>query len=118
MRRGGDAQGGSAAGGGAAVWRDSEDGERAEGADREAGCGRARDAKRGRNASRLLKEEVDEEDIAEIVSKWTGIPVSKMLEGEVQKLTQMEERLRERVVGQDEAVRGGGECDSAFACGA
>jgi ATP-dependent Clp protease ATP-binding subunit ClpB len=54
--------------------------------------------------SRLLKEEVDEEDIAKVVSKWTGIPVSKMLEGEVQKLTQMEQRLRERVVGQDEAL--------------
>jgi len=54
--------------------------------------------------SRLLKEEVDEEDIARIVSKWTGIPVSKMLEGEVSKLTQMENRLRERVVGQDEAL--------------
>jgi ATP-dependent Clp protease ATP-binding subunit ClpB len=53
---------------------------------------------------RLLKEEVDEEDIAKIVSKWTGIPVSKMLEGEVLKLTQMEARLRERVVGQDEAL--------------
>ena len=62
------------------------------------------DAKAGGSASRLLKEEVDEEDIARIVSKWTGIPVSKMLEGEVQKLTQMEERLRERVVGQDEAL--------------
>ena len=56
------------------------------------------------SANRLLKEEVDEEDIARIVSKWTGIPVSKMLEGEVQKLTQMETRLRERVVGQDEAL--------------
>jgi ATP-dependent Clp protease ATP-binding subunit ClpB len=54
--------------------------------------------------NRLLKEEVDEEDIARIVSKWTGIPISKMLEGEVQKLTQMETRLRERVVGQDEAL--------------
>ena len=54
--------------------------------------------------NRLLKEEVDEEDIAKIVSKWTGIPVSKMLEGEVQKLTQMEQRLCERVVGQDEAL--------------
>jgi ATP-dependent Clp protease ATP-binding subunit ClpB len=54
--------------------------------------------------AKLLKEEVDEEDIARIVSKWTGIPVSKMLEGEVQKLTQMEQRLRERVVGQDEAL--------------
>ncbi|MEG9436796.1 ATP-dependent chaperone ClpB [Edaphobacter sp. HDX4] len=54
--------------------------------------------------SRMLKEEVDEEDIAAIVSKWTGIPVSKMLEGETQKLVQMEDRLRERVVGQDEAL--------------
>ena len=55
-------------------------------------------------AQRMLKEEVDEEDIARIVSKWTGIPVSKMLEGEVKKLVQMEERLRERVVGQDAAL--------------
>jgi len=54
--------------------------------------------------TRLLKEEVDEEDIARIVSKWTGIPVSKMLEGEVKKLVQMEDRLRERVVGQDAAL--------------
>jgi ATP-dependent Clp protease ATP-binding subunit ClpB len=53
---------------------------------------------------RMLKEEVDEEDIARIVSKWTGIPVSRMLEGEVKKLVQMEERLRERVVGQDAAL--------------
>ncbi len=57
-----------------------------------------------KQANRLLKEEVDEEDIARIVSKWTGIPINKMLEGEVQKLTQMETRLRERVVGQDEAL--------------
>jgi ATP-dependent Clp protease ATP-binding subunit ClpB len=62
-------------------------------------------AEKGANKpNRMLKEEVDEEDIAKIVSKWTGIPVSKMLEGEVQKLTQMEQRLRERVVGQDEAL--------------
>jgi ATP-dependent Clp protease ATP-binding subunit ClpB len=54
--------------------------------------------------TRMLKEEVDEEDIAKIVSKWTGIPVSKMLEGEVQKLVHMEERLRERVIGQDQAL--------------
>jgi ATP-dependent Clp protease ATP-binding subunit ClpB len=54
--------------------------------------------------TRMLKEEVDEEDIAKIVSKWTGIPVSKMLEGEVNKLVHMEERLRERVVGQDAAL--------------
>jgi ATP-dependent Clp protease ATP-binding subunit ClpB len=56
------------------------------------------------SAQRMLKEEVDEEDIAKIVSKWTGIPVSRMLEGEVKKLVQMEERLRERVVGQDVAL--------------
>jgi ATP-dependent Clp protease ATP-binding subunit ClpB len=53
----------------------------------------------------MLKEEVDEEDVARVVSKWTGIPVSKMLEGEVAKLVQMEDRLRLRVVGQDEALR-------------
>lgn len=53
---------------------------------------------------RMLKEEVDEEDIAEVVSKWTGIPVSRMLETEVQKLIHMEERLKQRVVGQDEAI--------------
>jgi len=53
---------------------------------------------------KMLKEEVDEEDIAEIVSKWTGIPVSKMLEGEVQKLLHMDDRLKQRVVGQDEAI--------------
>ena len=56
------------------------------------------------DSRRMLKEEVDEEDIAKVVSKWTGIPVAKMLEGEMQKLVQMEERLRERVVGQDEAL--------------
>jgi ATP-dependent Clp protease ATP-binding subunit ClpB len=56
------------------------------------------------STTRLLKEEVDEEDIAEIVAKWTGIPVSRLLEGEIQKLVRMEERLRERVIGQDEAV--------------
>ncbi len=55
-------------------------------------------------SARMLKEEVDEEDIAKIVSKWTGIPVSRMLEGEVKKLVQMEDRLRERVVGQDDAL--------------
>jgi ATP-dependent Clp protease ATP-binding subunit ClpB len=55
-------------------------------------------------SSRMLKEEVDEEDIARIVSKWTGIPVSKMLEGEVKKLITMEDRLRNRLVGQDAAL--------------
>jgi len=53
---------------------------------------------------KMLKEEVDEEDVAKVVSKWTGIPVSKMLEGDVEKLIHMEERLRQRVVGQDEAI--------------
>ncbi len=55
-------------------------------------------------AKRMLKEEVDEEDVAGIVSKWTGIPVSKMLEGEVKKLVTMEDRLRQRVIGQDAAL--------------
>jgi ATP-dependent Clp protease ATP-binding subunit ClpB len=54
--------------------------------------------------ARMLKEEVDEEDIARIVSKWTGIPVSKMLEGEVKKLVEMENRLRQRVIGQEAAL--------------
>jgi ATP-dependent Clp protease ATP-binding subunit ClpB len=53
---------------------------------------------------RMLKEEVDEEDIAAVVSRWTGIPVAKMLEGEMQKLVTMEDRLRQRVVGQDAAL--------------
>jgi len=53
---------------------------------------------------KMLKEEVDEEDVAQIVSKWTGIPVSKMLQGEVEKLIKMEEELRKRVVGQDQAL--------------
>ena len=52
----------------------------------------------------MLKEEVDEEDIAKFVSKWTGIPVGRLLEGEAQKLMRMEERLRQRVVGQDDAL--------------
>jgi ATP-dependent Clp protease ATP-binding subunit ClpB len=60
--------------------------------------------KGGSSAARMLKEEVDEEDIAKIVSKWTGIPVARMLEGEVKKLVTMEQRLRERVVGQDAAL--------------
>jgi ATP-dependent Clp protease ATP-binding subunit ClpB len=53
---------------------------------------------------KMLKEEVDEEDVAEIVSKWTGIPVSRMMEGEVEKLIKMEERIGQRVVGQDHAI--------------
>jgi len=55
-------------------------------------------------SEKMLKEEVDEEDIAEVVSKWTGIPVSRMLEGEVEKLVHMEGRLRQRVVGQNDAI--------------
>ena len=53
---------------------------------------------------KMLKEEVDEEDVAEVVSKWTGIPVSRMLEGDVEKLVRMEERLKRRVVGQEDAI--------------
>src|SRR5689334_3235401 len=57
-----------------------------------------------RHAPTLLKEEVDEEDIAQVVSRWTGIPLSKLLEGEVQKLLHLPEELHKRVIGQDEAV--------------
>jgi len=57
-----------------------------------------------KSGSAMLKEEIDEEDIARIVAKWTGIPVSRMLEGEVQKLITMESRLEERVIGQNQAV--------------
>ncbi len=53
---------------------------------------------------KMLKEEVDDEDIAEVISRWTGIPVSKLLEGEREKLVHMEERLRRRVIGQEEAL--------------
>jgi len=58
----------------------------------------------GSGKQQLIKEEVDEEDIAEVVSRWTGIPVSKLMEGEAQKLLRLEEQLHKRVVGQDEAV--------------
>ncbi len=54
--------------------------------------------------SRMLKEEVEEEDVAEIVSKWTGIPLSKLMEGEVEKLVHMDDTLKSRVIGQDEAI--------------
>ncbi len=57
------------------------------------------------DGQQLLKEEVDSEDIAGVVSSWTGIPVSKLLEGEIEKLLRMEDRLHQRVVGQDEAIR-------------
>ncbi len=81
--------------------------------------GRAQDVDRARGAGEptppgaaganqpkpvFLKEEVDADDVAEVVARWTGIPVSRLLEGEVQKLIHMEERLHERVVGQDEAI--------------
>jgi len=55
-------------------------------------------------AQSMLKEQVDEEDIAEVVSKWTGVPVSRLMEGEIQKLLHMEERLHQRVVGQEEGI--------------
>ncbi len=58
----------------------------------------------GREPAVFLKEEVDADDVAEVVARWTGIPVSRLLEGEVEKLIHMEERLHERVIGQDEAV--------------
>ena len=71
----------------------------------------AKDAelKAAQKGGSFLREEVTEEDIAAVVSKWTGIPVEKMLEGEQSRLTQMEERLHQRVVGQDEAVGGRGQ---------
>ncbi len=58
----------------------------------------------GLSSTALLKEEVDEEDIAQVVSRWTGIPLSKLLEGEIQKLTHLPDELHQRIVGQDEAV--------------
>jgi ATP-dependent Clp protease ATP-binding subunit ClpB len=72
-------------------------------AEREAQLAQERFATMQKGA-RMLKEEVDEEDIAKLVSKWTGIPVGRLLEGEAQKLVHMEERLRQRVVGQDDAL--------------
>jgi len=65
---------------------------------------KAHEALERTQTQRLVREEVSEEDIAEVVSKWTGIPVSRLLQVEMEKLVQMEERLRERVVGQDEAL--------------
>jgi ATP-dependent Clp protease ATP-binding subunit ClpB len=60
--------------------------------------------KQQKSSARLLSEEVSEDDIAEIISKWTGIPVSKLVEGEVQKLLRLEQHLHKRVIGQDEAI--------------
>jgi ATP-dependent Clp protease ATP-binding subunit ClpB len=95
----------------------------AERAEREGDLGRAAELRYGRTTeltkqlqaenarlqglhgeSRLLKEEVDDEDIARIVAKWTGIPVTRLIETETKKLVRMEERLRQRVIGQDEAI--------------
>src|SRR3546814_2648036 len=69
------------------------------------------------SSKRMLKEEVNDGDIASVVSKWTGIPVDRMLEGEREKLLSMEANLHKRVIGQDEAIRseerrGGKECVS------
>jgi ATP-dependent Clp protease ATP-binding subunit ClpB len=61
-------------------------------------------SERNKDGRALVKEEVTEHDIAEVVSRWTGVPVSKLMQGEVEKLIMMEERLRERVVGQQEAI--------------
>ena len=58
----------------------------------------------GKSSTALLKEEVDEEDIAQVVSRWTGIPLSKLMEGEIQKLSHLPDELHQRIVGQDEAV--------------
>jgi ATP-dependent Clp protease ATP-binding subunit ClpB len=63
-----------------------------------------REAGGGAGGPQFLKEEVDADDVAEVVARWTGIPVSRLLEGETEKLLHMEERLHERVVGQDEAI--------------
>jgi ATP-dependent Clp protease ATP-binding subunit ClpB len=72
--------------------------------ERELAAAQERFAAMQKSGTPLLKEEVDEEDIAKLVSKWTGIPVGRLLEGEAQKLVHMEARLRLRVVGQDDAL--------------
>jgi ATP-dependent Clp protease ATP-binding subunit ClpB len=68
------------------------------------GADEAKLAKQAGSGDRLIKEEVDEDDIAEVVSRWTGVPVARLMEGEMQKLTHLEEHLHKRVIGQDEAV--------------
>jgi ATP-dependent Clp protease ATP-binding subunit ClpB len=73
-------------------------------AERELAAAQERFAAMQKSGTRMLKEEVDEEDIAKLVAKWTGIPVGRLLEGEAQKLVHMEGRLRQRVVGQDDAL--------------
>ena len=72
--------------------------------EREIAAQSAADAADGSNEGRMLKEQVDDADIAEVVSRWTHIPVSRLVEGEIEKLLKMEGRLHERVIGQDEAV--------------
>jgi ATP-dependent Clp protease ATP-binding subunit ClpB len=72
--------------------------------EKELAAAQERFASMQKSGTPLLKEEVDEEDIAKLVSKWTGIPVGRLLEGEAQKLVHMEDRLRQRVVGQDDAL--------------
>jgi ATP-dependent Clp protease ATP-binding subunit ClpB len=72
--------------------------------EKEAAAQEGRIAELHAGGASLLADEVTEEDVAEVVGKWTGIPVSRLLEGEVQKLIQMEDRLHERVIGQDEAI--------------
>jgi ATP-dependent Clp protease ATP-binding subunit ClpB len=72
--------------------------------EKEIADGEARIAELQADGGSLLADEVTEEDVAEVVAKWTGIPVSRLMEGEVQKLIQMEERLHDRVIGQDEAI--------------
>ena len=79
---------------------------------------RTRPARGRPTGQRMLKEEVDEEDIADVVSRWTHIPVSRLMEGEVQKLVHMEERLHQRVIGQDEAIEAVAERHSPRARGA
>src|SRR5205814_3196639 len=66
--------------------------------------GRELEARAEPQAPPMVKEEVDEDDVAAVVARWTGIPASRLLEGETEKLIHMEERLHQRVVGQDEAV--------------
>jgi ATP-dependent Clp protease ATP-binding subunit ClpB len=72
--------------------------------EKELGSEEERLIKKAGSGDRLIKEEVDEDDIAEVVARWTGIPVSRLMEGEVQKLAHLEEHLHKRVIGQDEAV--------------
>ncbi|MHB1468757.1 MAG: AAA family ATPase, partial [Solirubrobacteraceae bacterium] len=82
----------------------AEDGERSEDGERAVGSVPTDGGQSVAGKPTFLKEEVDADDVAEVVARWTGIPAGRLLEGEVEKLIQMEERLHERVVGQDEAI--------------